>query len=98
MKKGLKILRRLHRRIAVILMILLQIAALVALMLAGAKRPWVALCMYLLSGAVIVHIVLYRSRRVALLPWIILIMVFPIFGGLFYFTFHLAASSPFMAS
>ncbi|MBR2324833.1 MAG: cardiolipin synthase [Clostridia bacterium] len=96
MKKGLKILRRLHRRIAVILMILLQIAALVALMLAGAKRPWVALCMYLLSGAVIVHIVLYRSRRVALLPWIILIMVFPIFGGLFYFTFHLAASSPFI--
>ncbi len=96
MKKKHRLRRLLRRRISVALMILLQIVALVLLMLAGAKRPLVAVGMWCISGVVIVHILLYRSKRVAILPWVILTLLFPIFGGLFYLYFHLVASSRFV--
>ena len=86
----------LRRRVSVLLMILLQIVFLVLLMMAGAKRPWLAIGMWGISGIVIVHILLHRSKRVAILPWVILTLLFPIFGGLFYLAFHLEASSKFI--
>ncbi len=96
MKKKQKLRRLLRRRVSVALMILLQIVALVLLIMAGAKRTWVAIGMWGISAIVIVHILLHRSKRVAILPWVMLMLMFPIFGGLFYLAFHLEASSRFI--
>ena len=83
-----------HRRALVALMILLQIAFLALAVTAWAKRPGAALCMWGFTVVVIVYVLLRHGERAAFLPWIVLCLAFPIFGGLFYFTFHLGASSP----
>jgi len=96
MKKKRWLFRLLHRRVIVMLMILSQIAFLALTVTAWAKKPWIGFGMWILTAAVIVYIVLKRSKRVAILPWIALCLAFPVFGGLFYFTFHLGASSRFI--
>lgn len=96
MKKKRKLRRLLRRRVSVLLMIVLQIVFLALLMVEGAKRPWLAIFMWGISGIVIVHILLHRSKRVAILPWVILALLFPVFGGLFYLVFHMEASSRFI--
>ncbi len=88
--------RLFHRRVIVSVMILLQIAFLALLVAQWAKTPWLALGMWVLTAAVIVYIVKKRNKRVAILPWIVLCLAFPVFGGLFYFTFHLGASPRFI--
>ncbi len=88
--------RLFHRRVIVAFMILLQIAFLALLVTQWAKTPWIGFAMWVLSAAVIVHIVLKRDKRIAILPWIVLCLAFPVFGGLFYFTFHLGASPRFI--
>lgn len=88
--------RLFHRRVIVAFMILLQLAFLALLVTQWAKTPWIGFAMWVLSAVVIVHIVLKREKRVAILPWIVLCLAFPVFGGLFYFTFHLGASPRFI--
>ena len=83
-----------HRRAMVALMILAQIAFLALAITAWARRPGVALGMWGFTVVVIVYVLLRHGERAAFLPWIVLCLAFPIFGGLFYFAFHLGASSP----
>lgn len=96
MKKKRWLFRLLHRRVIVMLMLLSQIAFLALVAAVWAKTPWIGLGMWGLTAAVIIFIVLKRSKRVAILPWIVICLAFPVFGGLFYFTFHLGASSRFI--
>ncbi len=96
MKKKRWFFRLLHRRVLVVLMILLQIAFLALAATAWAKKTWLGFCMWGLTATVIVYIVLKRNKRVAILPWIAICLAFPIFGGLFYFAFHLGASPRFI--
>lgn len=96
MKKKRWLFRLFQRRVFVIVMILLQIAFLAVSVTVGARLPWIGLCMWLLTASVVIYMVLKRSKRVAILPWIALCLAFPVFGGFFYFAFHLGASSRFI--
>ncbi len=96
MKKKRWLFRLFHRRVMTALMILLQIAILALAAVKWAATPWIALGMWGFSALVIVYIVMKRNKRVAILPWIVLCLAFPVFGGLFYFTFHLGASPRFI--
>lgn len=88
--------RLFRRRLLVAILILLQIAFFALLVTSWAKTPWISLGMWIFTAGVIVYIVKKQNKRVALLPWIVLCLVFPVFGGLFYFAFHLGASSRFI--
>ena len=96
MKKKRWLFRLFRRRVIAALMILLQIAVLALAITKWSRAPWFALGMWVFSAVVIVYIVLKRDKRVAILPWIVLCLAFPVFGGLFYFTFHLGASPRFI--
>ncbi len=89
MKKRRLLLRR---RIFAVLFLVLQIVLMASAILLWSETPWIGIGMWLFSAVVIVYILLKREKRVAILPWIVLCLAFPLFGGFLYFTLHLSAS------
>lgn len=78
----------LRRRIAVILLILVQAAFIVYMVLSTSRSSQIinAVC-NILSIIVALHIISQRKKGAYKLTWIFLILLFPLFGGLFYLVF-----------
>ncbi len=85
-KRGRRML--FYRRAVVCLMMLFQLVTFVFLFASLAKTPWVAVGMLVFTALVIVYILMRQRSRVAVLPWVVLCLAFPVFGGLLYTTLH----------
>ncbi len=75
----------LRRRIAVILLLLLQIGFFLTMVISGSKSfAFINILLQLLSILVVVYIISKKDKGGYKLAWVILVMAFPLFGGLFY--------------
>ena len=73
------------RRIIIALLILLQIGCFIYLILSGNHASKITSVLFkLISLAVALHIVAKPDKSDYKLTWVFLILLFPIFGGLFY--------------
>lgn len=82
-KKWVRMLFR--RRVAVIVMLLLQ-AALMAYMVYSSSRTykWIYYTLYVMSLVVVLYVISTGSRSSSKLLWSVIILSFPLFGGLLY--------------
>ncbi len=90
-KKWFRVLFR--RRVAVTFLLLLQIAVIVVLLLYRSKNSWIFNgLMTTVSVIVAVKIIANRTKGAYKLTWVFQILLFPIFGGLFYVLFKFQMS------
>ena len=81
-------------RLLVILLILSQVAVFFYLILSTTKlSEWVGAILRLLSFLVVLHIMGIREKAGFKLTWIVLVLLFPVFGGISYLFFHLQATT-----
>lgn len=82
-KKWVRMLFR--RRVAVIVMLLLQ-AALMAYMIYSSSRTykWIYYTLYVMSLVVVLYVISTGSRSSSKLLWSVILLSFPLFGGLLY--------------
>ena len=77
-----------RRRAEVILLMILQIALIIYLVASGSHSSTVINIIFrILSIVVALHIISQRKKGAYKLTWIFLILIFPLFGGLFYILF-----------
>lgn len=93
MKK--KWLRRLfRRRVFVGLLILLQLAVILYTVWGvSAYSAPLAILLRVVSGFVVLYILMKREKAAYKLTWVMLILTFPVFGGLFYLLFRRSNSA-----
>ncbi len=78
----------LRRRIAVILLVLIQIAFVVYLIFSGSQAFKIVNFIFnALSLVVALHIISQQKKGAYKLTWVFLILLFPLFGGLLYLAF-----------
>lgn len=83
-----------RRRVLVIFLLLVQLLFLITILLNSSKTfTLISWGLNLLSLFVCLYIVSKKEKGSYKLAWIILILVFPLFGGLFYLIFHLQSST-----
>ncbi len=74
-----------RRRAAVALMLLLQLAFFGWLLISGSRSSvYINAALYLLSFIVVMIIFLKQGKAAFKLSWMLLVLAFPVFGGLFY--------------
>lgn len=79
-----------HRRMLIALMILLQAAFLVYLILDGSRiSSMLSVLLRIVSLVVALYIISKRNKGAFKLTWVFTILIFPLFGGLFYLLFQL---------
>ncbi len=82
------------RRIFVVLLLILQAAALFALIRSGIRRyTFLAPLLELTSAFAVLYIISRQDTAGYKLTWAILILIFPVFGGLFYLLYRLQSST-----
>lgn len=80
----------LRRRVVVALLLLLQIAALIGLVQSGVRRyAFLSPTLGIISALAVLYIVSRQDTAGYKLTWSVLILVFPIFGGLLYILYRL---------
>lgn len=90
-QKWLKKLFR--RRIFVILLIALQIAVILYLVVSGTRTSvYVSMGLNVLSLLAALHAINWKGKAAYKLIWVFLILLFPVFGGLFYLLFRVQSS------
>ncbi len=83
-----------RRRFMVALLLVLQVAALVAVIQSGVRRyAFLAPTLGLLSAFAVLYIISRQDTAGYKLTWSVLILIFPIFGGLFYLLYRMQAST-----
>ncbi len=83
-----------QRRVFVILLLLLQLCFIVYLLLSGSMlSEALGTVMTLTSLTVSLYIISKKDKGAYKLTWVFLIMLFPLFGGLFYLLFHFQSES-----
>ncbi len=91
-KKWYKILFR--RRFIVTLLLVLQILAVVGLIQSGVRRyAFMAPVLGFLSALAVLYIISRQDTAGYKLTWAVLILLFPVFGGLFYIFYRLQSST-----
>lgn len=91
-KKWFRVL--LKRRLLVALFLLIQIAFVVFVLYNGSLHfRLISGSLHIISAAVALHVVTKRDKGAYKLAWIFLILLFPLFGGLFYLICHLQRST-----
>ena len=83
-----------RRRIYVMLLLLLQIIFIIYVAVSGSKHSIIINNILItISVVVSLHIVAKRDKGAYKLTWVFLILLFPLFGGLFYLLFKLQSST-----
>lgn len=91
-KEWFKVLFR--RRITVALMIILQLAFFLFVLLSGSEYSKITDAVFnLVSIFVSLYIIKNKSKNAYKITWIFLIMIFPVFGGMFYLWIKLQSST-----
>ena len=75
-------------RLLTTLLILLQFAVVVALIAFGSQLRWLKIALTVVSIVTSLHLITRTSKHAFKIPWIILILLFPIFGGVLYWGLH----------
>lgn len=84
----------LSRRLVVVLLLLLQIALItVPFYFLGDYSRFIEVLFWAVSVAVVIYIINRRDKPAYKIIWIISILVFPVFGGLFYLIMRFQATS-----
>ena len=83
----------LGRRMFIALMILAQIILLLALLLRGSQLRWLSILLSALSVATALHLITRPDKYAFKILWTFLILLFPLFGGVMYWTFHFQTAS-----
>ncbi len=83
-----------RRRMFVALLILLQLGIFVVLLYSGSiYSKALSILFTAVSLAVSLHILVRRDKEAYKLTWVFLILLFPVFGGLFYLLIHVQSSN-----
>lgn len=82
-----------RRRVLVIFLLLLQILLIAYLIMSGSNYLWVNITLTIISLLVALHIVAKNDKGAYKLTWVFLILLFPLFGGLFYLVFKFQSST-----
>jgi len=94
MNKPKKWFRALFRkRIYVMFLLLLQILLMIFFIVGGSKYLWVNYTLKFISLLVSLHIISKHDKVAYKLTWVFLILLFPLFGGLFYLVFTFQSST-----
>ena len=83
----------LGNRLFTTLLILLQFAAVVALIVFGSQLRWLKIALTGVSIVTSLHLITQTNKHAFKIPWIILILLFPVFGGALYWALHLQTVS-----
>lgn len=82
------------QRFVVILLILLQLAILIFLISSGSRKyTWVSITLTVVSLLIVLSIIPKNEKGAYKFTWAIFILVFPVFGGLFYLFFHIESGT-----
>lgn len=80
----------LRRRLFIIFLIIIQVVFLVYTMISTSRTSsFLAVAMIIMSVLATLYILSKKDKGGYKLTWVIMILVFPLFGGLFYVIFHL---------
>ena len=83
-----------RRRVFITLLILLQLILIAYLIVSGSKRVLgINIFLNIISIVVALHIIAKKDKGAYKLTWVFIILVFPLFGGLFYLLFKLQSST-----
>jgi len=82
-----------RRRVHVMLLLLLQILLILYFVMSGSKYLWINHTLTIMSLLVALHIVSKHDKIAYKLTWVFLILLFPVFGGLFYLLFKFQSST-----
>lgn len=81
------------RRVHVIVLLLLQIILIAYLIMSGSNYLGISIMLNAISLLVALHIVAKNDKGAYKLTWVFLILLFPLFGGLFYLLFKFQSST-----
>lgn len=82
------------QRFVVILLILLQLAILIFLISSGSRKyTWVSITLTVVSLLIVLITITKNEKGAYKFTWAIFILVFPVFGGLFYLFFHIESGT-----
>lgn len=85
MKKHHSVKKALARRLLVAVLLAVQLVLLLFVVLSGnAASKWISIFLSLVSLLVCLHVISTESRPGFKIIWLLLVLVFPVFGGLFY--------------
>lgn len=82
-----------RRRVLVIFLLLLQILLITYLIMSGSNYLWINNILTIISSLVALHVVAKHDKGAYKLTWVFLILLFPVFGGLFYLLFKFQSST-----
>ena len=83
----------LGRRMFILLMLLAQIVLLLTLILRGRQLQWLVPVLSALSIVTVLHLITRPDKYAFKILWTFLILLFPVFGGVMYWTFHFQTAS-----
>ena len=83
----------LGRRAFIALMILAQILLILALLMRGSQLRWLNVILSALSVMTALHLITRPDKYAFKILWTFLILLFPLFGGVMYWTFHFQTAS-----
>ena len=83
----------LNRRVFIILLILLQIVFTALLLIYYTRLAWLSDILTLFSVITALHLLLRQDKAAFKMSLIFLILLFPVFGGVFYWIFHSQTNS-----
>ena len=81
------------RRMFITLMILAQLVLLLVLLLRSSQLQWLNAVLSALSIATALHLITRPEKYAFKILWTFLILLFPLFGGVMYWTFHFQTAS-----
>ena len=81
------------RRMFITLMLLAQIVLLWALLSRGRELRWLGFVLTAISIATALHLITRPDKYAFKILWTFLILLFPLFGGVMYWTFHFQTAS-----
>lgn len=94
MNKGKKWFRALFkRRVQVVMLLILQILLIAFLIINGSNYLIINIGLVVISILVALHVVAKDDKSEYKLTWVFLILLFPLFGGLFYLLFKFQSST-----
>lgn len=94
MKRSKKLVTSLFkRRMQVAILLLLQILFITFLIMSGSNYLTISIMLSVISFFVALHVLAKNDRSAYKLTWLFLILLFPLFGGLFYLLFKFQSST-----
>ena len=83
----------LGRRMLITFMLLAQIGLLLVIVLRGRQLHWLSVLLSAISVVTALHLITRPDKYAFKILWTFLILLFPLFGGVMYWTFHFQTAS-----